>query len=226
MCCEDHVTCLVGHNGIRMCGRVVQKLFDLDHCVLGGILLLGGNGAQSSKHCSVDASCIVEERADYLLNILLVLFGEGWGHVNGLHILFGCTVQRFDVGIQLMLGLCWWHVLESDECLKYIIKHGDMDIFVDVVPVDILSKIACTFPVLGAFVVFFQYAGEVLNLFRANVFDAKVVNAECEGYWAKIVLPWCDGALAITMLIQAFFEELLGEDACLREAIHSFLDFD
>jgi hypothetical protein len=28
------------------------------------------------------------------------------------------------------------------------------------------------------------------------------------------------------MLVQAFFEELLCKDACLREAIHSFLDFD
>jgi hypothetical protein len=72
---------------------------------------------------------------------------------------------------------------------RYLIKHGDMDIFVDVVPVNIHSKIACTAPVLGAFVVFFQDAGEVLNVFTAKVFDAKVVNTECEGYWAQIASP-------------------------------------
>ncbi len=88
-----------------------------------------------------------------------------------------------------MLGLCQWCVLESNECLRYIIKHRDMNIFVDVVPVNIHSKIACATPVLGAFVVFFQDAGEVLNMFMADVFDAEVVNAECEGYRAKIVLP-------------------------------------
>ncbi len=140
MCCKDHVTCLVGHNGIGVCGCIVQELLDLDHCVLGGICLLGGNGAQSSEHCAVDASCIVEEHADYLLNILLVLFGEGWGRDDGLRILFGCTVHGFDVRIRLMLGLCWWRVLESDESLRYIIKHGDMDIFVDVVPVDTIPR--------------------------------------------------------------------------------------
>ncbi len=48
VCCKDHVTCLVGYNGIRMCERIVQELFDLDHCVLSKICLLGGNGAQSS----------------------------------------------------------------------------------------------------------------------------------------------------------------------------------
>ncbi len=126
VCCEDHVTCLVGYDGIGMCRRVVQELFYLDHCVLGGICLLGGNGAQSSKHCAVNAPCTVEECANYLLNVLLVLFGEGWGHVNGLRILIDCTLHGFDMGIRLMLGLCWWCVLESDECLRYIIKHGDI----------------------------------------------------------------------------------------------------
>ncbi len=79
--------------------------------------------------------------------------------------------------------------MESDECLRYIIDHRDMDIFVDVVPVDIHSEIACATPVLGAFLVFFQDAGEVLNMFTANAFDVEVVNAECEGYRAKIVSP-------------------------------------
>jgi hypothetical protein len=65
----------------------------------------------------------------------------------------------------------------------------ETDVFVDVVPVDIHSKIACTVPVLGAFVVFIQDAGEVLNVFMAGVFDPEVVNAECEGDWAKIMSP-------------------------------------
>ena len=69
------------------------------------------------------------------------------------------------------------------------IKHGDMDVFVNVVPVDIHSEIACAIPVLGAFVVFIQDTKEVLDVFTANVFDAKFVNAEREGDWEKIVLP-------------------------------------
>jgi hypothetical protein len=39
--------------------------------------------------------------------------------------------------------------LELDECLRYIIEHGDMDVFVDVVSVNIHSKIMCAVPVLG-----------------------------------------------------------------------------
>jgi hypothetical protein len=63
-----------------------------------------------------------------------------------------------------------------------------MDIFVDVVSVDSHSKIACAAPVLGAFVVFFQDARKAPNMFTANVIDPKVIYAECEGYWAKIML--------------------------------------
>ncbi len=63
--------------------------------------------------------------------------------------------------------------MEADECLRYVIKHGDTDTFVDVVPVDSHSEIAYTAPVLRAFVVFFQDAGEVLNVFAADVFNAK-----------------------------------------------------
>jgi hypothetical protein len=80
-------------------------------------------------------------------------------------------------------------MLEMDECLRYVMKHGYMDTFVAVVPVDSYSKIACAAPVIGAFVVFFQDAGEVLNMLTADVFDAKVVYAKCEGYQAKIVSP-------------------------------------
>ncbi len=80
-------------------------------------------------------------------------------------------------------------MLESDECLRYILEHGDMDIFVDVVPADIHSKIACLIPVLRAFVVFIQDAGEVLNVLTANIFNAKVVNVECEGDRVKTVSP-------------------------------------
>jgi hypothetical protein len=80
-------------------------------------------------------------------------------------------------------------MLETNECLRYVIEHGDMDTFVDIVPVNSHSEIACAAPVLGAFVMFFQDAGEVLNMFMAHVFDAKIVHAECKGYWEKIVSP-------------------------------------
>ncbi len=98
-----------------------------------------------------------------------------------------CTVHGFDMRIRLIVGLCLWHVLELDESLRCIIEHEEMDIFVDVVPVDIHSKIACTAPVLGAFVVFFQDAREVLDVFTTNVLDAKVINTECEEYWKNCV---------------------------------------
>jgi hypothetical protein len=37
--------------------------------------------------------------------------------------------------------------------------------------------------------VFFQDAREMLDVFTANVFNAEVIKAECEGYRAKIMSP-------------------------------------
>jgi hypothetical protein len=41
VCCEDHVTCPLGYDGIRMCECIVQELFDLDHCIFWWDLLAG-----------------------------------------------------------------------------------------------------------------------------------------------------------------------------------------
>jgi hypothetical protein len=37
---------------------------------------------------------------------------------------------------------------------------------------------------------------------------------------------WCDIALLLAVLVEAFFKEILCKDACLHETAHSFLYFD
>jgi hypothetical protein len=63
VCCKDHITCLVGHTGIGVCGRVVQELLDLDHYVLGGICLLGGREPTA-------VSIVLSTHRAYLSNVL------------------------------------------------------------------------------------------------------------------------------------------------------------
>ncbi len=88
-----------------------------------------------------------------------------------------------------MLRLCWWPVLESDECLRYIIQHGDIDVFVDVVPVNIHSKIACAIPVLGAFVVFIQDAERCSICSQPAYLMPKLSMQSVKEIGQKIVLP-------------------------------------
>ncbi len=56
---EDHVTCVVSDNCIRMSRGIVQKLLYLFHRVLGRVCLLCGDRPQCRKYCAVGTLCII-----------------------------------------------------------------------------------------------------------------------------------------------------------------------
>ncbi len=54
----------------------------------------------------------------------------------------------------------------------------------------------------------------MLRIFLSHIFYPKIIDDEREADWAGIVRPqaWCDFDLAVTVLFEALFEELLGKD--------------
>ncbi len=73
---KDHVTCVLRDDYIRMSRGIVQKLSYLFHCVLSRVHLLCSNRPQCRKHGAVDTLCIIEERANDLLDDFFVFLGE------------------------------------------------------------------------------------------------------------------------------------------------------
>ena len=69
-------------------------------------------------------------------------------------------------------------MLKSFESIRYACEHGGMDFVVNVFPIKIKTKITFPAPVPQYFVVCLQDCEEVVGVNFANVFDAKVVNAE------------------------------------------------
>ena len=61
----------------------------------------------------------------------------------------------------------------------------------------------------------------------SNIFDAKIVHGEAETNRASVMCPQSRGcgALAIAMLCQALFQQLLGNDTGLWQAVHSLSYF-
>jgi len=57
----------------------------------------------------------------------------------------------------------------------------------------------------------------MLGVLLAHILDPKIIDDESEADRAGIVLPqaWCGFALVVTILLEAFFEKLLGNDPCL-----------
>ncbi len=89
-----------------------------------------------------------------------------------------------------------------------------------VVPIQCYPDVSFACPIACKFVVFFE--------FFANVFDAKIINKQCELYGSCVVLPKSryQFALPVSVFVEAFFEEFVDQESCLREAVHAALGSD
>ncbi len=94
-------------------------------------------------------------------------------------------------------------MLKTCECFGYIVEHGDVDSLSCVIPVDVHAKIPLSIPFMRALVVLVEGGGKVFGMFAANILDAKIVHTKCEQYGSIVVSPeaWCDGTLAVAVLI-------------------------
>ncbi len=65
-------------------------------------------------------------------------------------------------------------------------------------------------------------------MFFADVFHAKVIDNQCELYWSCVVFPKAryQLALLVSVFVETFFKEFVGQQSCLREAIHGALGSD
>ncbi len=68
-------------------------------------------------------------------------------------------------------------------------------------------------PIACKFVVFFECIFEMLCIFFANVFDAEIINNQCELYGSCVVLPkpGYQFALSVSVIVEASFEEFVGQ---------------
>ncbi len=91
-----------------------------------------------------------------------------------------------------------------------------------VVPIQCYPDVLFACPIACKFVVFFECVLEMLCMFFANVFDADI-NNECELYGSCVVLPKSryQFALPVSTFVEAFFKEFIGQESCLREAVHA-----
>ncbi len=97
-----------------------------------------------------------------------------------------------------------------------------------VVPIQCYPDVLFACLIACKFVVIFECILEMLCMFFANVFDAEIINNQCELYGSCVVLPksWYQFALPVSVFVEAFFKEFIGQESCLREAVHAALGSD
>ena len=153
---------------------------------------------------------------------------EEWRGVGIGRVLDGGAVVGWIPGVRGVLRTCGGHVHEFVECAGDVAWHGDVDGAGGVVPFEGEAAIEGAGPVGGDGVLCLESVDEMLCVFGADVFDAEVVDDECESDWSSGVAEetrrvFCGG---VAVLGEMFLEAVVGENAGLRKAVHAFANLD
>ena len=93
-----------------------------------------------------------------------------------------------------------------------------MNLSLFVVRVQGNADVSFSFPFGSYFVVVFQCCFEMERMFLTIISDTKIINYERELNGAPIVCleAWKQLALLVAMLVESFFEELVGQEPGVR----------
>ena len=117
-------------------------------------------------------------------------------------------------------------VMEALPSFFAVARHGEADETVAVVPMQGKPNVASSLPIHGDFIVALKCVDEMIGVCFATIFHTKIINTEGKADGSPIMCPetGVDFALVVTVGLEALFEELLRNDAGLRESIHTFLN--
>jgi hypothetical protein len=97
-------------------------------------------------------------------------------------VIWRCTVlgrfaiARLGSGVWGVLLLCWGLVTKLVEFVGNVFGHGEIHVSLGIVPIELYAAIESTGPIGLDCIVFGEGINEMLGMFVADVFDAKVVN--------------------------------------------------
>jgi hypothetical protein len=88
-----------------------------------------------------------------------------------------------------------------------------MDVALVVVPIQCYPNVLFACLIACKFVVFFECVLKMVCMFFANVYDAKIINNQCELYGSCIVLPKSryQFVLLLSVFVEACFEKFVGQ---------------
>ncbi len=92
--------------------------------------------AEGDKNRGVNCATVVQEGADDLLDVLLLVLGERSGGVDGFGILDPCSISGDSVLVGLVLGFVGRLVSKSQECFFDVSGHAQVYVSVFVVPIE------------------------------------------------------------------------------------------
>src|SRR5210317_1720514 len=98
-----------------------------------------------------------------------------------------------------------------------------MDLLSRIIPIKGESEVSFSLPICCTVIVFLNYFDQMFCMLFAYIFDAKIVDDKSETDRTPIMRPESRSvfALVVSMCIQTFLKEFLGQNATLWQAVHS-----
>ena len=95
----------------------------------------------------------------------------------------------------------------------HVVWHGQMILVLVVVPIQCYPGVLFACPNARKFVVFFKCVLEMLCMFFASIFHAKVIDNQRELYGSCVVLSKAryQFVLLVSVFVEAFFKEFVGQ---------------
>ena len=177
---ENHVTGVKPDNSARESGNVVEEVNKGVHGLFSAIGLSSGKVAQGHKKEAIHRKGIVEEGANNGLDVIDVTGSEFGGHIR-----WGCPLCCGTIDWADPLGgrahrAGGSGMLELVKGLGNVIRHGDVDVAMGVIPGNGEAKVRCTGPVNCDGVAGAERVDEVLRVLLINIFHSKVINNKGE----------------------------------------------
>ena len=114
------------------------------------------------------------------------------------------------------------------EGLLDVAGHTEVACAIGIIPVELDATEAFAGPVdFNIFIMVAEALDEMVGMFFANVFDAKIVDDKAEGDQLPLVVPesGCVGNRGIAIATKETDMLFFGEDSCLGKATHTAVNF-
>ncbi len=102
-------------------------------------------------------------------------------------------------------------MLKLFQSFLHVVRHRQMDMMPVVVLIQYYPDVLFACLITHKFVLFFECILEMLCMLSADVFDAKIIDNQCELYGSCVVLPKSryQFTLLVTVFVEAFFRSSL-----------------
>ena len=171
--------------------------------------------------CSLNAeySTTVFQKSARILFFFLLKFRGG---VIIWRIFYYGSILRSSPLMRTFLLAKGWIGLEFLEGFINVSCHWYIYMFLLVIPLDNECRIKFPFPINCDFVKLLHCFNDIICMFLSNTLNSKVINNNCEGYWAGFVVPDSRGEFnrLISVFLQVIFKSFMFNSFRLWQTIH------